>query len=67
MVRTPWTSSRARYRLVVAAVGDADPQRLALLLEAGFRFLSVERDASDAAHGGRCDGSRDLIWMNQDL
>ena len=58
---------RAGGRRVVASVGDADPQRLALLLEAGFRFVSVERDASDAAHVGRCDGSRDLIWMDQDL
>jgi hypothetical protein len=58
---------RAGGRRVVASVGDADPQRLTLLLEAGFRFVSVERDASDAARGGRCDGSRDLIWMDQDL
>src|SRR5215831_1344585 len=37
---------RVGGRRVVASVGDADPQRLTLLLEAGFRFVSVERDAS---------------------
>jgi hypothetical protein len=58
---------RVGGRRVVASVGDADPQRLMLLLEAGFRFVSVERDASNMARGGRCDGSRDLIWMDQDL
>jgi hypothetical protein len=58
---------RVGGRRVVASVGDADPQRLTLLLEAGFRFVSVERDASNLARGGRCDGSRDLIWMDQDL
>jgi len=58
---------RAGGRRVVASVGDADAQRLTLLREAGFRFMSVERDASNAAQGGRCDGSRDLVWMDQDL
>jgi hypothetical protein len=58
---------RAGGRRVVASVGDADAQRLTLLLEAGFRFMSVERDTSDGERGGRCDGSRDLLWMDQDL
>jgi hypothetical protein len=59
---------RVGGRRVLASVGDADPQLLTLLLEAGFRFVSVERDAwATGARGGRCDGSRDLLWMDQDL
>jgi hypothetical protein len=58
---------RAGGRRILAAVGDANPERLALLQGAGFRFVSVERDAP-AADGGRpCDRSRDLVWMDQDL
>jgi len=58
---------RAGGRRVVASVGDGDPDRLTLLLEAGFRFAAVERNTTLASRGGPCDGSRDLIWMGQDL
>jgi hypothetical protein len=58
---------RSGGRRVVASVGDADPQRLTLLLAAGFRFASIERDAAFASVGRPGDRSRDLIWMDQDL
>jgi hypothetical protein len=58
---------RSGVRRVVASVGDAEPQRLTLLLAAGFRLASVERDAPFAAHGRPGDRSRDLVWMDQDL
>jgi hypothetical protein len=54
-------------RRVVASVGDADPQRLTLLLAAGFRFASVVRDARSASAGRPGDRSRDLVWLDQDL
>jgi hypothetical protein len=54
-------------RRILAAVGDANPERLALLQSAGFRFVSVERDAPSAGGGRPCDRSRDLLWMDQDL
>ena len=58
---------RSGGRRVVASVGDADPQRLALLLDAGFRISGIERDAPSASGGRPCDRSRDLVWMDQDL
>jgi hypothetical protein len=58
---------RSGGRRVVASVGDADPHRLTLLLEAGFRISGVERDAPSASGGRTCDPSRDLVWMDQDL
>jgi hypothetical protein len=58
---------RSGGRRVVASVGDADPQRLTLLLAAGFRFASVVRDASSASAGRPGDRSRDLVWLDQDL
>lgn len=58
---------RAGGRRILAAIGDANPERLALLQGAGFRFVSVERDAPAAAGGRPCDRSRDLVWMDQDL
>jgi hypothetical protein len=58
---------RNGVRRVVASVGDAEPERLTLLLDAGFRFASVERDAPMATRGGPLAGSRDLVWMDQDL
>ena len=58
---------RSGGRRVVASVGDADPERLASLLDAGFRVLSVERDAPLASGGRPGDPSRDLVWMDQDL
>jgi hypothetical protein len=58
---------RSGGRRVVASVGDADPQRLTLLLAAGFRFARIERDAPSASGGRLGDRSRDLIWMDQDL
>jgi hypothetical protein len=58
---------RAGGRRILAAVGDANPDRLALLQGAGFRFVSVERDAAAAGGGRPCDRSRDLLWMDQDL
>jgi hypothetical protein len=58
---------RNGVRRVVVSVGDAEPDRLALLLDAGFRFASVERDASMEARGGAAGGSRDLVWMDQEL
>ena len=58
---------RAGGQRILAAVGDANPERLTLLQGAGFRFVSVERDAP-AADGGRpSDRSRDLLWLDQDL
>lgn len=58
---------RSGGRRVIAPVGDAHPQRLALLLAAGFRFAAVERDAPCAAGGRPGDLSRDLVWMDQEL
>jgi hypothetical protein len=58
---------RVGGRRVIAPVGDAHPQRLALLLAAGFRFAAVERDAPCASGGRPDDRSRDLVWMDQDL
>jgi hypothetical protein len=58
---------RGGGRRVVASVGDADPQRLTLLLAAGFRFAGVERDSPFASGGRPGDRSRDLVWMDQDL
>jgi len=54
-------------RRVIAAVGDARPEQLVPLLDAGFRFVSVERDAPLASRGAPLDGSRDLVWMDQEL
>ena len=58
---------RSGGRRVVASVGDADPQRLTLLLAAGFRFAGVQRDAPMASGGRPHDRSRDLVWMDQEL
>jgi hypothetical protein len=58
---------RAGARRVVACVGDAQPQLLAPLVAAGFRFAEVERDAGATVIGRPCDRSRDLVWMDQDL
>src|SRR5262249_26507673 len=58
---------RSGGRRVVASVGDANPDRLTVLLRAGFRFVSVERDAPGASSGRPRDASRDLVWMDQDL
>ena len=58
---------RSGGRRVVASVGDADPQRLTLLLEAGFRIVGVERDAPCASGGRPCERSRDLGWLDHDL
>ena len=58
---------RSGGRRIVASVGDADPQRLTLLLEAGFRIVGVERDAPSASGGRSCESSPDLVWMDQDL
>jgi|SRR5262245_4526715 hypothetical protein len=58
---------RSGGRRVVASVGDADPERLTLLLAAGFRFAGVERDAPMASGGRPDDRSRDLVWMDQEL
>jgi hypothetical protein len=58
---------RSGGRRVVASVGDADPQRLTLLLAAGFRFAGVVRDARSASAGRPGDCSRDLVWLDQDL
>ena len=58
---------RSGGRRVIAPVGDAHPQRLALLLAAGFRFAAVERDAPCASGGRPGDRSRDLVWLDQEL
>jgi hypothetical protein len=58
---------RSGGQRVVVSVGDADPRRLTSLLEAGFRIAGVERDTPRASGGRACDGSRDLVWMDQDL
>jgi hypothetical protein len=61
------TLRRNGGRRVVAVVGDAHPQHLTVLLDAGFRVAGVKRDASWDEIGRPCDASRDLIWMDQDL
>jgi hypothetical protein len=58
---------RSGVRRVIAPVGDAHPQRVALLLATGFRFAAVERDAPCASGGRPGDRSRDLVWMDQEL
>jgi hypothetical protein len=48
----------------LVAVGDAQVEHLTALRLAGFRFDRVARDAALACRG---DGSRDLVWLDQDL
>jgi hypothetical protein len=58
---------RSGGRRVVASVGNADPQRLTLLLASGFRFAGVARDARPVAAGRPDDRSGDLVWLDRDL
>jgi hypothetical protein len=58
---------RSGAQRIVVSVGDANPERLSLLLDAGFRFATVERNAPFASGGRLGDRSRDLVWMDQDL
>ena len=52
---------------MVASVGEANAEQLTMLLDAGFRFVSVERNVAPSARGRPSDRSRDLVWMDQDL
>jgi hypothetical protein len=53
-------------RLLVA-VGGAQLEHLAVLKQAGFRVDRVEPAAPSAWPGPRGNGSRDLVWMDQEL
>lgn len=52
---------------VYVPVSDASPERVTPLLAVGFRFVSMEGDAPVATLESYADGSRDLVWLDQEL
>lgn len=63
--------ARGCHRLL-ATVSDAELGLMGVLLDAGFRFLSVDRDGCTTDRGFASDGNgrsahRDLVWFELDL